>query len=70
MTDKKQERANRNRERSEEAHWKVAEAGGEGEEEERLSERAHQAKEQQDDWDNEGGAPRSRPEQETTEQGD
>jgi hypothetical protein len=53
MTDEKQ-RADRNRERSEEAHWQVAEAGGE--EEERVSEAARQADRQQDDWENEGGA--------------
>jgi hypothetical protein len=69
MTDKKQERADRNHERSEEAHWQVAETGVEDEEEERLSKGARQA-EEQDDWENEGGAPRSRPEEETTEQGD
>jgi hypothetical protein len=70
MTDKKRERADRNHERSEEAHWQVAEAGVEDEEEERLSKGARQAEEQQDDWENEGGAPRSRPEEEITEQGD
>ena len=56
MTDEKheQERTDRNDQRSEEAHWQVAEAGVE--EEERLSEAARQADEQQDDWENEGGA--------------
>ena len=47
MTDEQQERADRNHERSEEAHWLVAEAGVE--EEERLSEGASQADKQQDD---------------------
>lgn len=37
MTDQKQELADRNQERSEEAHWQVAEAGAE--EEQRLSTR-------------------------------
>jgi hypothetical protein len=52
MTDEKheQERADRNHERSEEAHWRVAEAGVEDEETPR------QADTQQDDWENEGGA--------------
>jgi hypothetical protein len=51
------------------AHWQVAEAGVEEEEDERLSEDAHQANEQQDDWENEGGAPGHDP-RKTTEQGD
>ena len=56
MTDEKheQQRADRNHERSEEAHWQVAEAGVE--EEERLSEAARQSDKQQDDWESEGGA--------------
>jgi hypothetical protein len=56
VTDEKQdqERADRNRERSDEAHWQVAEAGAE--EEERLSGAAPQSDEQQKDWENEGGA--------------
>ena len=66
MTDEKQERADRDRERSEEAHWQVAEAGVEDEEEERLSKGAQQ---QQDDWENEGGALDREP-RKTTEQGD
>ena len=68
MTDEQQERADRNHERSEEAHWQVAEAGVE--EEERLSEGgASQADKQQDDWENEGGALNREP-RKTTEQGD
>jgi hypothetical protein len=65
MTDEKkdQQRAVRNHERSEEAHWQVAEAGAE--EQERLS----GADEQQDDWENEGGALDREP-RKTTEQGD
>jgi hypothetical protein len=57
MTDEKQDqkRADRNHERSEEAHWRVAEAGAE--EEKRQPEAARQAGEQGDDWENEGGAP-------------
>jgi len=56
MTDEKQEqeRANRNHERSEEAHWQVAEAGAE--EEDGLLEAPRQSDKQQDDWENEGGA--------------
>lgn len=48
MTDEKevQERAHRDRDRSEEAHWQVAEAAAE-EEEERLSETARQSGKQQ-----------------------
>ena len=66
MTDEKheQERADRNHERSEEAHWQVAEAGAE--DEERLSEAARQDDEQKEDWENEGGAL----DREPTEQGD
>jgi hypothetical protein len=69
MADEKheQERADRNHERSEEAHWQVAEAGVE--EEERLSEAAGQPDKQQDDWENEGGALEREPRR-TTEQGD
>jgi hypothetical protein len=69
MTDEKQERADRDRERSEETHWQVAEAGVEDEGEERLSKGARQADEQQDDWENEGGALDREPGK-TTEQGD
>lgn len=47
-----QRRADRNQERSDEAHWQVAEAGAE---EDRLSEPPGQS-ETQDDWENEGGA--------------
>jgi hypothetical protein len=54
MSDEKQERADRNQERSEEAHWQVAEAGAE--EEERLLEASRRSDEQKDDWENEGGA--------------
>ena len=49
-----QERADRNHERSEEAHWQVAEAGAE--EEERLREAGRQSDRRQDDRENEGGA--------------
>jgi hypothetical protein len=49
-----QKRADRNHERSAEAHWQVAEAGAE--EEKRQPEPARQADEQEDDWENEGGA--------------
>ena len=68
MTDKKQEeeRTDRNHERSEEAHWQVAEAGAE--EEERLLEAARQSDDQQGDWENEGGALATEAKQ-TTEQG-
>jgi hypothetical protein len=57
MTDEKQgqERADRDQERSEEAHWRVAEAGAE--EEERLTEAARRSDEQQDDRENEAGMP-------------
>jgi hypothetical protein len=63
MTGKKQEeeRADRNHGRSEEAHWQVAEAGAE--EEERLLEAAHQSDNQQDNWENEGGALATEPKQ-------
>jgi hypothetical protein len=69
MTDEKQDRqrADRNRGRSEEAHWQVAEAGAE--EEDRLVEAARLSDKQQDDWENEGGALDREP-RETTEQGD
>jgi hypothetical protein len=69
MTDEKQDqqRADRNHERSEEAHWQVAEAGAE--EQERLPEAARRADEQQNDWENEGGALGRKP-RKTTEQGD
>ena len=57
MTDEKQdrERAHRDQDRSEEAHWQVAEAGAESEEE-RLSETARQSDKQQEEWEDEGGA--------------
>jgi hypothetical protein len=57
VTDEKQdeERADRDRQRSEEAHWQAAEAAGE-EEEERLSETARQSGEPQTEWEDEGGA--------------
>ena len=50
MADQKQgrERADRDKDRSEEAHWRVAEAGAE-KEEERLLEAASQSDEQQKD---------------------
>jgi hypothetical protein len=69
VTDEKQDqqRAVRNHERSEEAHWQVAEAGVE--EEEQLSGAARQADERQEDWENEGGALDREP-RKTTEQGD
>jgi hypothetical protein len=69
MTDEKQDqqRADRNHERSEEAHWQVAEAGAE--EEDRLLEAACLSDKQQDDWENEGGALDREP-RKTTEQGD
>ncbi len=63
MTDAKQdeERADRDRERSEEAHWQVAEAAAETEnaaEEgtERPPGTARQPGRQQKEWENEGGA--------------
>jgi hypothetical protein len=59
-----QERADRDHERSEEAHWQVVEAGAE--EEERRSEAA--PGDEQDDSENEGGAVDGEP-KETTEQG-
>ena len=56
MTEKQdQERAQRDRDRSEEAHWRVAESAAE-EEEERQSESARQSSKQQKEWENEGGA--------------
>lgn len=69
MTDEKRDqlRADRNQERSEEAHWQVAEAGVE--DEERLSGAARRADEQQEDWEDEGGALEREP-RKTTEQGD
>lgn len=56
MTDERQDqqRAERDQERSEEAHWRVAEAGAE--EEERMSEAAGESDEQEKDWENAGGA--------------
>jgi hypothetical protein len=55
MTDEKrdQERADRDRDRSDEAHWQVAEAAAE---EERLAETARQSGKQHKEWENEGGA--------------
>ncbi len=57
MTGEKQdqERAARDRHRSEEAHWQVAEAGAE-KEEKRLSETARQSGKQHTEWEDEGGA--------------
>jgi hypothetical protein len=68
MTDEEREqgRADRDHERSEEAHWRVAEAGAQ--EEGRPSETARQSGKQQDDWENEGGAFDRGP-KETTEEG-
>jgi hypothetical protein len=76
MTDKRQrtrqrtrsekqdeERADRDRARSEEAHWRVAEAGAE--EAKRPSEAARPSDKQEDDWENEGGALDREPEQTT-----
>jgi hypothetical protein len=48
------ERADRNRERSEEAHWRAAEAGAE--EEDESPDAPRRPDEQQDDWENEGGS--------------
>lgn len=48
------ERADRDRERSEEAHWRTAEAGVE--EESRPSEDSRRPPDREDDWENEGGA--------------
>ncbi len=55
MTGETRDRADRDRERSEEAHWRVAEAAAE--EEERRSEASRQADKQQDDWETGTGAP-------------
>jgi hypothetical protein len=66
MTDEKQERADRDQERSEEAHWQVAEAGAEAEE--GLTEAARKSDSQQDDWENEGGA-LDREQKQPTEEG-
>jgi hypothetical protein len=57
MTDARQdqERAHRDHDRSEEAHWQVAEAGAE-EEEERFSETARQSAKQQKERESEGRA--------------
>ncbi len=49
-----QDRADRDHERSDEAHWQVAEAGAE--EQDEPPEAAHRSEDQQDDWENEGGA--------------
>lgn len=49
-----QERTDRDRERSEEAHWRAAEAAAEGEDPpSRERSRRHS---EEDDWENEGGA--------------
>jgi hypothetical protein len=48
-----QQRADRNHERTEEAHWQVAEAGAE---EEKRQPEARPADEHEEDWENEGGA--------------
>jgi hypothetical protein len=58
MIDEQQdrERAGRDQGRSREAHWQVAEAGA-VKEEERLSEADRRSGDQQEDWENEGGAP-------------
>jgi hypothetical protein len=48
------ERLNRNRERSQEAHWQAAEAGAE--EDDRPAEASPDPRESRDDWENEGGA--------------
>jgi hypothetical protein len=57
MTQKKQDeqRARRNEDRSEEAHWQVAEVGA-AEEVERLQETARHAANRQEEWESEGGA--------------
>jgi hypothetical protein len=49
-----QERVDRDRERSQEAHWRAAEAGAE--EEDQPSEGRRRPRDQEDDWENEGGA--------------
>jgi len=49
-----QERSDRNRERSREAHWQAAEAGAEANE--RSPDTPLEPHEQKDDWENEGGA--------------
>jgi hypothetical protein len=56
-----QERADRDRVQSREAHWRTAEAGAEAEE--RHAERRRRPRDQEDDWENEGGAldPGTRP---------
>jgi hypothetical protein len=51
-----QERADRDRGRSEEAHWQVAEAAAQ-EEEERSAETARESATEHEEWENEGGAP-------------
>jgi hypothetical protein len=50
-----EQRAKRNHERSEEAHWQVAEAGAE-EAESAPEDARPQADDQEDGWENEGGA--------------
>lgn len=50
----KRERDDRNRERSEEAHWRAAEAGAE--EEDGSPDAPPGPDEQQEDWENEGGS--------------
>jgi hypothetical protein len=49
-----QDRADRDRERSREAHWRAAEAGAE--EEDGPSEGRRRPRDPEDDWENEGGA--------------
>ena len=57
MTNEQQDRdrAERDRDRSEEAHWQVAETAAEAEEDLR-SEAARDPGEQQPEWEDEGGA--------------
>ncbi len=50
-----EERVDRDRDRSEEAHWQVAEAGAE-KAEEPLKEAGRQSDNQQTEWEDEGGA--------------
>lgn len=53
MSDER-ERVDRDRDRSREAHWRTAEAGAEEEEPPEDPRRPH---DQEEDWENEGGAP-------------
>jgi hypothetical protein len=55
-------RAERNHDRSEEAHWQVAEAGAK-EEESAPEDARPQADDQEDGWENEGGALDRKPKQ-------